>query len=199
MSGKRAERLQIMLTQEEVRAVKAWRFDNRMPSRSAAARALMNLGLKTTTGDQGHDAMLEGSVASGDIGVVRTDPTVAAVFDPDARPGVLVVDAELLIGHGIKSLLQDAGYAVVGPATGSDEAISLIKQKPPAAAVLETRLGEDRVEKLADMLSREKIPYLFCTDSDPKKSLPERFWSSPVVSKLSAGTSLGAALASLLD
>jgi len=41
----RQERLQIMLTAEVLRAVEDWRFRMRMPSRAAAVRALMRLGL----------------------------------------------------------------------------------------------------------------------------------------------------------
>jgi hypothetical protein len=41
----RDERLQIMLTQEELAALDDWRFDRRMPSRAAAVRELLRLGL----------------------------------------------------------------------------------------------------------------------------------------------------------
>ncbi|MFH1795724.1 MAG: hypothetical protein ABIK36_11465 [Pseudomonadota bacterium] len=41
----RAERLQIMLSAEELRAVEDWRFERRMPSRAAAVRELLRRGL----------------------------------------------------------------------------------------------------------------------------------------------------------
>ncbi|TPJ13220.1 hypothetical protein FJW04_20175 [Mesorhizobium sp. B2-7-3] len=41
----RPERLQIMLTQDELAALENWRFDKRMPSRSAAVRELLRRGL----------------------------------------------------------------------------------------------------------------------------------------------------------
>lgn len=41
----REERLQLMLTKEELDAVDNWRFDNRMPSRAAAVRELLRRGL----------------------------------------------------------------------------------------------------------------------------------------------------------
>jgi hypothetical protein len=41
----RGERLQIMLTPEEVEAVDTWRFARRMPSRAAAVRELLKRGL----------------------------------------------------------------------------------------------------------------------------------------------------------
>lgn len=41
----RAERLQIMLSSEELEALENWRFEKRMPSRAAAIRELLRLGL----------------------------------------------------------------------------------------------------------------------------------------------------------
>ena len=41
----RAERLQIMLSPEEIRALDDWRFAHRMPSRAAAIRELLRRGL----------------------------------------------------------------------------------------------------------------------------------------------------------
>jgi hypothetical protein len=41
----RGERLQIMLTHEELRIIDTWRFTKRMPSRAAAIRELLKRGL----------------------------------------------------------------------------------------------------------------------------------------------------------
>ena len=41
----RGERLQIMLTKEELEALDTWRFSRRMPSRAAAIRELLKRGL----------------------------------------------------------------------------------------------------------------------------------------------------------
>ncbi|MGY8685279.1 hypothetical protein Q2941_47250 [Bradyrhizobium sp. UFLA05-153] len=41
----RGERLQIMLSQNELRAVDTWRFKKRMPSRASALRELLKRGL----------------------------------------------------------------------------------------------------------------------------------------------------------
>ena len=41
----RGERLQIMLTNEELQALDDWRFEKRMPSRAAAVRELLKRGL----------------------------------------------------------------------------------------------------------------------------------------------------------
>jgi hypothetical protein len=42
----RAERLQIMLTLDELEALDDWRFQKRMPSRASAVRELLKRGLE---------------------------------------------------------------------------------------------------------------------------------------------------------
>ena len=42
---KRSERIQLMLDADELEAIDAWRFDNRLPSRAAAIRELIRRGL----------------------------------------------------------------------------------------------------------------------------------------------------------
>jgi metal-responsive CopG/Arc/MetJ family transcriptional regulator len=45
MTMGRGERLQIMLTEDELAALDDWRFDRRMPSRASAIRELLRRGL----------------------------------------------------------------------------------------------------------------------------------------------------------
>jgi hypothetical protein len=60
----RGERLQIMLTPEELEALDTWRFAARMPSRAAAIRELLKRGLIA----QGF-AKADATMKSGDFGV----------------------------------------------------------------------------------------------------------------------------------
>jgi hypothetical protein len=60
----RGERLQIMLTGEELEALDNWRFAKRMPSRAAAIRELLKRGLSA----EGFK-MAEGGSRSQDFGV----------------------------------------------------------------------------------------------------------------------------------
>ncbi|KRE06209.1 hypothetical protein ASE63_24805 [Bosea sp. Root381] len=64
----RPERLQIMLSQNELRALENWRFDKRMPSRAAAVRELLRRGLAA----EGFSIAGEG-IRSQDFGVVGSD------------------------------------------------------------------------------------------------------------------------------
>lgn len=64
-SDERGERLQIMLSQDELRALEDWRFAKRMPSRAAAVRELLRRGLAA----EGFDLAGEG-VQSKQFGIV---------------------------------------------------------------------------------------------------------------------------------
>ncbi len=74
---KRAERLQIMLTADEVAALDDWRFSKRMPSRASAVRELLKRGLAV----EGFGAAPRGS-RSKDYGVMEE---VAAESAPPQR------------------------------------------------------------------------------------------------------------------
>ncbi len=63
----RGERLQIMLTGEELEALDNWRFAKRMPSRAAAVRELLKRGLAA----EGF-AVADGGSKSEDFGVTGT-------------------------------------------------------------------------------------------------------------------------------
>ena len=65
----RGERLQIMLSPEELTAVDEFRFRKRMPSRAAAVRELFRLGL-ASAGTIG----VAGRRKSADFGVLRDGP-----------------------------------------------------------------------------------------------------------------------------
>jgi hypothetical protein len=51
MSDVRGERLQVMLSPEELAALDDFRFKHRMPTRAAAVRELLKLGLTVHTAD----------------------------------------------------------------------------------------------------------------------------------------------------
>lgn len=70
----RGERLQIMLSPDELTAVDDFRFKNRMPSRAAAVRELFRIGLSHT--GFAHNA--DGKKSS-DIGVLEDETPAANV------------------------------------------------------------------------------------------------------------------------
>jgi hypothetical protein len=76
----RGERLQIMLTSEEVEALDNWRFAKRMPSRASAVRELLKRGLAA----EGFDLAMGGS-KSRDFGVMGGSSASPTRDRQDAR------------------------------------------------------------------------------------------------------------------
>ncbi|OKO79642.1 hypothetical protein [Bradyrhizobium sp. NAS96.2] len=68
MNELRAERLQVMLSPDELAALDDFRFNHRMPTRAAAVRELLRLGLAGTGTDAG------AGVKSSDYGVFDRGP-----------------------------------------------------------------------------------------------------------------------------
>jgi hypothetical protein len=66
----RGERLQIMLTADELTALDQWRFSRHMPSRAAAIRELLRRGLAA----EGFDVS-DGKTKSADFGVIADSKT----------------------------------------------------------------------------------------------------------------------------
>ena len=64
----RGERLQIMLSPEELDAIDTWRFERRMPSRASAIRELLKRGLAA----EGFGSA-DGRTKSRDFGVIAPD------------------------------------------------------------------------------------------------------------------------------
>ena len=198
MGGKRAERLQVMLTIDEVRKVEEWRFEHRMPSRSAAVRALMNLGLHVKAPQVNESAMLEGAVSSRDAGVVENGSFLTGSETAADGPAVLVMAGDYLVGQGIRRLLDEAGFRVVGPAAGPGEARSLAKSAAPAAAVIDAAAHDGSAAATADYLAERGVPFLFLIADGPETSLPEQHRSAPVASREQAASDLAACVSGLL-
>lgn len=76
----RGERLQIMLTAEELKALDDWRFSRRMPSRASAVRELLRRGLAA----EGFISADQGS-RSQDFGVTDTAEAAPAAPKLDGK------------------------------------------------------------------------------------------------------------------
>jgi len=74
----RGERLQIMLTEDELKTLDDWRFTRRMPSRAAAIRELLKRGLAAEG-----IVTVDGKSKSEDFGV--TDGNTAVNGDGDGK------------------------------------------------------------------------------------------------------------------
>ena len=78
MNDMRGERLQVMLSPEELALIDDFRFKHRMPTRAAAVRELLKLGLTVATSDGG------AGVKSSNFGVFSRGPGSHRHGDPEA-------------------------------------------------------------------------------------------------------------------
>lgn len=87
MNDLRGERLQVMLSPEELTALDDFRFKHRMPTRAAAVRELLKLGLTVATPDA------NAGLKSSNYGVFKRGP--AGHRHEDSGP-------PLRVGHGLE-------------------------------------------------------------------------------------------------
>ena len=78
----RGERLQIMLSLEELEVVDNFRFEHRLPSRAAAVRELFRLGLTVISNPQ----MTADRLSSKDYGVMREVAVMPAKGKTSRQP-----------------------------------------------------------------------------------------------------------------
>ena len=76
---------------------------------------------------------------------------------------VLVVEDEFLVASVIQQMLESAGCAVVGPVARVGDAVAAAETQPCDAAVLDVNLAGERVDPVADALSRRNVPFAFVT------------------------------------
>lgn len=76
----RGQRLQIMLTDEELQALDNWRFEKRMPSRASAVRELLKRGLSA----EGF-TIAESGAKSQSFGMIEADEEPAPPMQKRSR------------------------------------------------------------------------------------------------------------------
>jgi DNA-binding response OmpR family regulator len=83
---------------------------------------------------------------------------------PDHRPRlILVVEDEYLIAMEIATILEDAGYQVLGPAASVNAAEKILASKTPDLAVIDANLRGETSVALAEQLHDRGIPFCVCT------------------------------------
>ena len=91
---------------------------------------------------------------------------------------ILVAEDNIWCAVMLETILIDAGYEVLGPAMCVKEALDLLDQRRPDAAVLDVDLGGEWVTPVAQALVSEKIPFVLASAHGPMDLAIE-----PVLSK----------------
>ncbi len=110
---------------------------------------------------------------------------------------VLIVEDDIFIALDLERVLDDAGCGVVGPAASVELALAKISVTKLDAALLDVNLGQELVFPVADRLSAEGIPFIFVT-GEPR-TVPERHWMRPVITKPYQAPAVLEALAAVMQ
>jgi len=76
---------------------------------------------------------------------------------------VLVVEDEYLVAILIEEILESAGCIVRGPIPRLPDALDAVDHDDFDAAVLDVNLAGERIDPVAQALSRRKVPFVFVT------------------------------------
>ncbi|PZM14848.1 response regulator [Rhizobium tubonense] len=107
---------------------------------------------------------------------------------------VLVVEDNYIQATELTLTLENQGSDVVGPFPNLEGGLMAVENAAIDAAVLDVRLGADRVFELADRLQNARVPFMFVTGYD-KSEIPERFKDVSCLSKPVSRDAVAVALA----
>jgi response regulator NasT len=76
-----------------------------------------------------------------------------------AKPSVLIVEDDTLVGMGLKAHLERMGHSVVGQASTGAEALAMYREHTPSVVLLDIRLnGDDGIEVARQLLRERRCP-----------------------------------------
>jgi DNA-binding response OmpR family regulator len=111
---------------------------------------------------------------------------------------VLLVEDELLVAMMLEEVLRSEGCVIVGPVPRVEQALTVARDAPIDAAVLDVNLAGERVFPIADVLAERNVPFLFMTGYG-RGMLPAKYAHLPALAKPFRPTQLIGALSSAVD
>jgi DNA-binding response OmpR family regulator len=111
---------------------------------------------------------------------------------------VLVVEDEFLVASLIEEMLSSAGCVVSGPMPRVRDALDAMDRDTYDAAILDVNLAGERIDPVAEALSRRKVPFMFVTGYTAG-ALPTQFAERPRLCKPFKMSDLLATLSVLLN
>lgn len=106
----------------------------------------------------------------------------ARVVRPNRDSRLLLVEDELVVGLFMQDLLKAIGYRPTDPIGRLSEAINAATNERFEGAILDMNLNGEIVYPLAELLTQQRVPFLFVTGYAPN-SLDPRFIQVPILQK----------------
>jgi PAS domain S-box-containing protein len=100
----------------------------------------------------------------------------------DDRPGWLIVEDESLIAMLIEEALAELGIGCMGKAHRAADALALLGQRRPDAAILDVNLAGDDIYPVAEALKALNVPFAFVTGYG-ETGVPPALTGVPVLQK----------------
>jgi len=110
---------------------------------------------------------------------------------------ILVVEDENWLAMELAWLVQEAGYAVLGPERSVAEAQKVLGRVKIDLALLDIRLGSETVFPITEMLEAMGVPFIFITGNPDL--LPAEYSERPWVTKPWATAALLSLIPQVLD
>jgi two-component sensor histidine kinase/DNA-binding response OmpR family regulator len=111
---------------------------------------------------------------------------------------LLLVEDELMVGMFMQDLLKSIGYQSTDPISRLSDAIAAATNERFEGAVLDMNLNGEFVYPLAELLTKQGVPFIFVTGYAPS-SVDPRFAQVPVLQKPVLQSELTSALGEILE
>lgn len=76
---------------------------------------------------------------------------------------VMIVEDQMLLAMELESLLAELGCTVLGPAPSVAQALALLEQQRPDAAILDVNLNGQTALPVAEALTAQGVPFVLAT------------------------------------
>jgi DNA-binding response OmpR family regulator len=110
---------------------------------------------------------------------------------------ILVVEDENWLAMELAWLVQEAGYAVLGPERSVAEALKTLDRVKIDLALLDIRLGGEMVFPMLETLEAKGVPFIFITGNPDL--LPAEYSERPFLAKPWTTTTLLSLIPQVLD
>lgn len=100
-----------------------------------------------------------------------------------AKAKILIVEDEAFVAMDMAGALEDHGFEIAGIAMNVKQALDLIDECRPSAAVLDVNLGKEVVWPVARQLKQLQVPIIFSTADLAHGELHDEFASAPKIEK----------------
>lgn len=87
----------------------------------------------------------------------------------NVKPCILVVEDEVFLAMDVEVALTEAGFRVLGPAASVKDALYLLGDERPDAAVLDFNLGREKATPVALKLKSLGVPFVLASASGPSE------------------------------